>query len=73
MSKLNGREVLIVEDEPLIAMEIAQAFRKAGAFTTITSTLKQALTLVEHDGLAVAIELSLNLGDGRRDQAAALA
>jgi hypothetical protein len=27
-------------------MEIAQAFRKAGAFITTTSTLKQALTLV---------------------------
>ena len=55
MSKLNGREVLIVEDEPLISMEIAGAFRKAGALVTITSTLKQALILVEHDGLAVAI------------------
>jgi DNA-binding response OmpR family regulator len=55
MSKLNGREVLFVEDVPLIAMEIAQAFGKAGASTTITSTLKQALNLVEHDGLAVAI------------------
>jgi DNA-binding response OmpR family regulator len=41
----NGREVLIVEDEPLISLEIAQAFRKVGAFTTITSTLKQALNL----------------------------
>jgi DNA-binding response OmpR family regulator len=67
MSKLNGREVLIVEDEPLIAMEIAQAFRKAGAFTTITSTLKQALTLVEHDGLAVAIlDHVLRDGDSTR-------
>jgi DNA-binding response OmpR family regulator len=55
MSKLNGREVLIVEDEPLISLEIARAFRKVGAFITATSTLKQALNLVEHDGLAVAI------------------
>ena len=55
MSKLNGREVLIVDDEPLISLEIARAFRKVGAFITATSTLKQALNLVEHDGPAVAI------------------
>jgi len=63
MSKLNGREVLIVEDEPLIAMEVVQAFHKVGAFTTLTSTLKQALNLIEHDGLAVAI-LDHALRDG---------
>ena len=63
MSKLNGREVLIVEDEPLIAMELIEAFRKVGAFTTTTSTLKQALILVEHDGLAAAI-LDHALQDG---------
>ena len=63
MSKLNGRSILIVEDEPLISLEIAQAIRKAGALITITSTLKQALILVEHDGLAVAI-LDHALGDG---------
>jgi DNA-binding response OmpR family regulator len=55
MSKPNGREVLIVEDETLIAMELVEAFRKVGAFTTTTNTFKQALILVEHDGLAVAI------------------
>jgi DNA-binding response OmpR family regulator len=55
MSKLKGRDVLIVEDEPHISLEIAQAFRKAGALITITRTLKQALNLVEHDRLAVAI------------------
>jgi hypothetical protein len=38
MSKLKGREVLIVEDEALIAMELVQAFRKVGAFTTTTNT-----------------------------------
>jgi DNA-binding NtrC family response regulator len=67
MSKLNGRSILIVEDEPLISLEIAQAFRKVGALVTITSTLKQALTLVEHDGLAVAIlDHVLRDGDSSR-------
>jgi DNA-binding response OmpR family regulator len=63
MSKLNGRAILIVEDETLIAMELVQAFRRVGAFTTTTNTLKQALILVEHDSLAVAI-LDHALGDG---------
>jgi DNA-binding response OmpR family regulator len=63
MSKLEGREILIVEDEPLIALEIASAFREVGANTTTTTTLKQALTLVDHDGLAVAI-LDHSLRDG---------
>jgi DNA-binding NtrC family response regulator len=67
MSKLKGRDVLIVEDEPLISLEIAQAFRKAGALITITGTLKQALNLVEHDGLAVAIvDHVLSDGDSTR-------
>ena len=38
MSKLNGREVLIVEDETLIALEIVQAFHKVGALATVTRT-----------------------------------
>ena len=63
MSKLKGRQILIVEDEALIAMELVQAFQKAGAFVTTTSTLKQAMILVEHDGLAVAV-LDHALGDG---------
>jgi len=63
MSKLHGWEVLIVEDEPLIALEIAQAFHDVGARVTTTTTLKQAVTLVEHDGLAAAI-LDHALGDG---------
>jgi hypothetical protein len=29
--KLNGRTILVVEDEPLIALDIVQAFQTAGA------------------------------------------
>ena len=62
--KLKGRTVLIVEDEPLIAIDIADAFRKAGAEITTAATLKQAILLVEHDGLSVAIlDHALNDGD----------
>ena len=66
-SKLAGRSILVVEDEPLIAMEIAQVFQNAGAAVTTTTTLKQALILVEHDGLAAAIlDHALRDGDSTR-------
>ena len=52
---LDGRSILIVEDEPLIVMNITQAFEATGAALTTTNTLKHALILVEHDGLSGAI------------------
>ena len=60
---LTGRSILIVEDEPLIVMDISQAFEDAGAELTTTNTLRHALLLVEHDGLSAAI-LDHSLGDG---------
>ena len=48
---LSGRAILIVEDEPLIAMEIVRAFESAGARVLKTSTLRQALVLVEELGM----------------------
>ena len=52
---LEGRSILIVEDEPLIVMDITQQFEATGAALTTTNTLKHALILVEHDGLSGAI------------------
>ena len=60
---LEGRSILIVEDEPLIVMDISQQFEVTGAALTTTNTLKHAMLLVEHDGLAGAI-LDHALGDG---------
>jgi DNA-binding response OmpR family regulator len=60
---LEGRSILIVEDEPIIAMDITQAFEATGAALTTTNTLKHALILVEHDGLSGVI-LDHALGDG---------
>jgi DNA-binding response OmpR family regulator len=54
-SKVAGRSILIVEDEPLIAMELVDALKAAGAIVTTTFSFKQALILVEHDDLAAAI------------------
>ena len=66
-SKLAGRSILVVEDEPLIAMEIAEAFKQAGAIVTTTMSVKQARILVEHDGLSAAI-LDHALHDGDSSQ-----
>jgi CheY-like chemotaxis protein len=52
---LKGRSVLVVEDELLIAMDIVAALEKAGANATVTTTVRHALILVEHDGLSGAI------------------
>ena len=64
---LDGHAILIAEDEPLIVMDIAEAFEATGAKLTITNTLQHALILVEHDGLAGAI-LDHALGDGDSSQ-----
>ncbi len=60
---LDGLTLLVVEDEPLIAMDIAMAFESSGAHITSTNTLKHAVLLVEHDGLSGAI-LDHALPDG---------
>ena len=60
---LRGRSILVVEDELLIAMDIASALEKAGANATMTTTVRHALILVEHDGLSGAI-MDHALSDG---------
>ena len=60
---LQGRSILIVEDNPIIVMDVTLAFEHTGAALTTTNTLKHALLLVEHDGLSAAI-LDHALGDG---------
>jgi DNA-binding NtrC family response regulator len=52
---LQGRSILVVEDEPLIVMDLSMAFEHTGAELTTTNTLNHALLLVEHDGLSAAI------------------
>ena len=60
---LQGRSILIVEDNALIVMDLTMALEDAGAALTTTNTLKHALLLAEHDGLSAAI-LDHSLGDG---------
>jgi CheY-like chemotaxis protein len=60
---LRGRSFLVVEDEPLIGMDKRAALEAAGAFVTATTTVRHALILIEHDGLAGAI-MDHALADG---------
>jgi DNA-binding response OmpR family regulator len=61
-TSLAGRSILIVEDEPLIALDIATAFEKAGATALTARSLVNAIHLVEHHGLSAAV-LDFGLGD----------
>ena len=47
--------ILVVEDEPLIVMDVSMALENSGAHVTSTNSVKHAKLLVEHDGLSAAI------------------
>jgi DNA-binding response OmpR family regulator len=59
---LRGRSILIVEDEPLIALDIESSLVDLGAQVTTTNALEQALILVERDDLSAAV-LDHGMGD----------
>ena len=50
-----GRTILIVEDEPLIAIEIANDFSQAGARVLTATNLQDGKRLAEHPDLSAAI------------------
>jgi DNA-binding response OmpR family regulator len=60
---LAGRSILIVEDEPLIALDIETAFERAGARVITANRHASAAALVEQDGLSAAV-LDHALGNG---------
>jgi DNA-binding response OmpR family regulator len=60
---LVGRVILIIEDEPLIALGISDAVQDAGAKTMTARTLAAALVAVEDPNLSAAI-VDHALGDG---------
>jgi|KBSSwiStaDraftv2_1062776.scaffolds.fasta_scaffold28343_7 CheY-like chemotaxis protein len=47
-SSLAGRSILIVGDEPVIALDIVAAFEKAGAVVLAAGSLAGATRIVEH-------------------------
>ena len=62
--RFDGTRVLIVEDEPFIAWDLAQAVESAGGIVIgPAATLAQALALIHASVLEAAI-LDVNLPDG---------
>jgi DNA-binding response OmpR family regulator len=60
---LAGRSILIVEDEPLIALDIAEGFRSAGASVLSAHNLQDGLRFAGHADLSAAV-LDFGLSDG---------
>src|ERR1700704_3042886 len=51
---LRGRSILVVEDEPLLALDLETFLHGAGAKVLSASTLPRALYLVDHPGLSAS-------------------
>jgi DNA-binding response OmpR family regulator len=66
-TSLAGRSILIVEDEPLIALEISIAFRQVGAIAVMARSLAEAVRHVQDESLSAAV---LDFGLGHEDTAA---
>ena len=59
---LADRLILLIEDEPLIALEVDNALRAAGARVVSAGYLESALFTAEHPALSAAV-VDLRLGD----------
>jgi DNA-binding response OmpR family regulator len=60
---LNGCHVLVVDDEPLIAIDLAEQIEDAGAFVVgPASTLNAAMALVKSEQIHAAV-LDIKLGE----------
>jgi DNA-binding response OmpR family regulator len=60
-SPLWNRSVLVIEDEPLIALEIHRAVSAAGASVVAATTIREAIALIRGSEVSVAI-VDINLG-----------
>ena len=62
---LRGHSVLIVEDEPLIALDLVDSFRRAGASVLTAHRLEDGLRLAGLPELSAAVvDFGLSDGDG---------
>jgi CheY-like chemotaxis protein len=61
VSPLVGRTVLIVEDEPLIALELHNTLHEAGASILSATNIKDALEFIAYAKISAAI-VDVNLG-----------
>jgi CheY-like chemotaxis protein len=60
---LSGRSILVVEDEPLIALDLRQSLESAGAYVFAATQLPYALQLAGHPDLSAAV-VDYRLGEG---------
>jgi CheY-like chemotaxis protein len=60
---LSGRSILIVEDEPLIALEVHAAFSAAGASIVAAGCSSEAMQMINSPGLSAAV-VDIDLGRG---------
>jgi DNA-binding NtrC family response regulator len=60
---LTGRTILVLEDEPLIALEIEQSLKAIGARVITTRQLSDSLKLADDPDLAAAV-VDYKIGDG---------
>ena len=68
---LAGHVILVLEDEPLIALDIMQSLRGAGASVLGAGCIRDALPLACHPDLSAAI-LDFGLSDGDAGEVCAL-
>jgi DNA-binding response OmpR family regulator len=54
-AKFQGRWILVVEDQPLVALHIGDTLTKAGASVLSAVTLQEGLRLAEHSQLSAAV------------------
>jgi DNA-binding response OmpR family regulator len=52
---LVGRSILVIEDEPLIALDVGECFRRAGAFVLAAFNLRDGLRLAGDADLSAAV------------------
>lgn len=60
---LSGHTILVVEDEPLVALDIVESFKQAGASVYTACNLHDGLRLAGHPDLSAAI-VDFGLSDG---------
>jgi len=63
---LRGQAVLIVEDEPLIALDLAREFERHGARTLLAYSRKTALDLIARRPISAAV-INVQLRDDQSD------
>jgi len=61
---LEGEQVLILEDEPLIALDVQEVLEREGATVLVAPTIREALQCAGHPGLSAGL---LDVAVGRED------